>query len=53
MEQICSISKGLKIDPLFQNIQLIVSITKFLIAIGSLHAYLSRNQCAHWLPHNQ
>ena len=24
MEQICSISKGLKIDPLFQNIQLII-----------------------------
>ena len=46
MEQICSISKGLKIDPLFQNIQLIVSITKFSIVIGSPRAYLSRNQRA-------
>ena len=46
MEQICSISKGLKIDPLFQNIQLIVSIKKFSIAIGSSSAYLSRNRRA-------
>ena len=46
MEQICSISKGLKIDPLFQSIQLIVSITKFSIAIGSSRAYLSRNRRA-------
>ena len=46
MEQICSISKGLKIYPLFQNIQLIVSITKFSILIGSPHAYLSRNRHA-------
>ena len=43
MERICSISKGLKIDPLFQIIQLIVSITKFSIVIGSPRAYLWRN----------
>ena len=27
-------------------ITIIVSITKFLIVIGSLHAYLSHNRCA-------
>ena len=30
----------------FMISQLIISITKFLILIGSLHAYLSCNQCA-------